>query len=60
METKNQIKNKENKNTKAPEKKQKGKGVNIDSTPATEKANPRAGSTLKNEGTNVSYQEDRS
>ena len=60
METKNQIKNNGNKNDKKPAKKNTGKGVNIDLTSATEKANPSAGRSLKNEGTNITYKEDRS
>jgi hypothetical protein len=59
METKNQIKNKENKNEKKPSKKHSGKAVNIDTTPVTEKINPRAGRSLKNEGTNFTYEEER-
>lgn len=61
MDTKTQIKTKENKNERKqmPDKKQKGKGIHIDSTPVSEKVNPRAGESLKNEGTNFTYEEER-
>jgi len=59
METKNQIKSKENKNEKKPVKKHSGKAVNIETIPATEKTNPRAGRSLKNDGTNFTYEEER-
>ena len=37
----------------------KGKAVNIDNTGATEKVRSRHGHGLSNEGTNVSYEEER-
>ena len=55
MKTKNEIKNTEKKSVK----KQSGPPVDIKSTPVTQIVKPRAGTTLQNEGTNVSYQEER-
>jgi hypothetical protein len=59
METKNQIKSKENKSAGKPAKKHSGKAVQVETTPVTEKTNPRAGRSLKNEGTNFTYEEER-
>jgi hypothetical protein len=40
--------------------KKQGNGVAVtESTPVTEKVKPKAGSTLHNEGTNFSYEEQR-
>jgi hypothetical protein len=56
-------KNENNKNHSAKDRKQeakkKGGPVNIESTPVTDKVKPKAGGTLRNEGTNIAYEEER-
>jgi hypothetical protein len=57
MKVKNESKNEPARDRKAAKK--KGDAINIESTPVTAKVKPKAGGTLRNEGTNIAYEEER-
>ncbi len=59
MKNKKENSGREKKDEKKPVKNQQKDVVPESFTPATEKVKPHAGHSLRNDGTNVSYDEDR-